>query len=251
MRHIRNPETFSDLTVVWYSSNYLDDRNPHFMNNTKEILRKNIADTKLISVSQKPVDFGENICVGDIGRSNRNLYWQILQGAKAAKTKYIATAEDDILYAPDNFAFRPKEGHIGYNMNKWSFFTWVYPLVFSWKRRIVINSMVAERDVFVKAMEARFEKHPDYLGEDYCSEPGRYDKYLGVPVVPIDEYYSAYPNLVYSHEDALGYVTRGPNKELGGMRCTELVPWGSCQDAMKIYDENYVAEKCETCGRYL
>src|SRR3972149_2247663 len=131
MRHIP-PTTFPDLTVVFYTSNYLPDSNPHFFNNMTRLLKETILDTPLISVSQKPLDLGENICVGEIGRSNRNLYWQILQGAKAAKTKWIATAEDDIIYSPDHFEYRPHADTIAYEMNKWSFFTWYYPLVFSW-----------------------------------------------------------------------------------------------------------------------
>jgi hypothetical protein len=250
MKHLK-PTTYDDLTIVYYSSNYLDDRNPHFINNTKRILLESIADTPLISVTQRPTDLGTNICVGNIGRSNRNLYWQILQGAKAAKTKYISTAEDDILYAPDNFAYRPKDDAIAYNMNKWSFFTWSDPLVFSWKKRVVINSMVAPRELFIASMEERFAKHPDYLDEDYCSEPGRYDKALGVKEVKIEEYYAAYPNLVYSHEDAFGYIARGPNKELGPVRGTELVPWGTVQEAMQLYDKDYNPIKCDKCGRYI
>lgn len=250
MKHIP-PTTFNDLTVVYYSSNYLEEHNPFFVENTKRILRETILDTPLISVSQKPMDFGENICVGEIGRSNRNLYWQILQGAKAAKTKWIATAEDDILYSPDHFAYRPKEDIIAYEMNKWSIFTWSKPPVFSWRRRKVVNSLICTKELFVNAMEERLAKYPNYEVEKLCAEPGRYDKHLGVKFVRTEEYWSAYPIVVFSHEDALGYVSRGPNKELGPLRGNELVHWGTPQDVLKLWKKDYKPEKCSLCGHYV
>jgi hypothetical protein len=248
MRHIP-PTTFEDLTCVFYTSNYLQDSNPHFFNNMTRMLKETIKDTPLISVSQKPMDFGTNVCVGDIGRSNRNLYWQILQGVKAAKTKWIATAEDDIIYSPDHFEYRPKEDVMAYEMNKWSFFTWSDPLVFSWRRRKIINSIICTKELFVNAMEERLAKHPQYLSEEHCGEPGRYDKELGVKEIKTEEYYSSYPIVVYSHEDAYGYLSRGPNKELGPLRATELVGIGNVHQVQSYYDKDYKYGPCPECGQ--
>ena len=76
-----------DLTVIYYTANYLNNR---FADRVREQLIRAIGQTPLISVSHKPMDFGENICVGDIGRSVYNIYKQVLIGARAAKTKYVA-----------------------------------------------------------------------------------------------------------------------------------------------------------------
>jgi len=95
-----------DLTVIYYTSNYLEEKNPYFLENTKKQLLKAIGNIPLITVSQKPTIIGNNctnICLGDIGRSHLNIYWQILQGCKAAKTKWVAMAEDDILYSEQHF----------------------------------------------------------------------------------------------------------------------------------------------------
>ena len=236
MKHAK-PKTHSDLTVIYYTANHLDKTNPYFVANTRRILKESILDTPLISVSHQPMDFGENICVGDIGRSFKNVFMQILIGAKAAKTEYIAMAEDDVLYSPDYFHHRPKSDTISYEMNKYSFFTWSDPLVFSWRRRKIINSMVCNRELFIKAMEERFAKYPEYDNK-YCGEPGRYDKHLGVTPVKTEEHYSAYPNVVFSHEHALGYITGGrpgPNKQLGNLRGDWLNPWGSVNDVMDLW----------------
>jgi hypothetical protein len=64
---------------------------------------------------------------------------------QAATTEYIATAEDDTLYHKSHFAFRPK--CFGYNMNKWSLFTWSDPPIFSnkWDKAIHPLSWLVER----------------------------------------------------------------------------------------------------------
>ncbi|KKL05880.1 hypothetical protein LCGC14_2601630, partial [marine sediment metagenome] len=74
----------SDITVVYYTSNYMTGK---FIEKTKEQLLSVIGDLPLISVSHKPMNFGTNICVGDVGRSHLNIYRQILVGARGARTK--------------------------------------------------------------------------------------------------------------------------------------------------------------------
>jgi hypothetical protein len=64
----------------------------------------------IVSVSQKPIDFGENICVGKRGASYANEYRQILIAAHAAKTEWVVAAEADFLYPPAYFSFEPPEG---------------------------------------------------------------------------------------------------------------------------------------------
>src|SRR3989338_4917546 len=146
-----------DLTIIYYTSNYLDDHNPYFLANTKKQLLEAVGNLPVISVSQKPIDLGTNICLGDIGRSHLNIFRQILVGAKAAKTKYVAMAEDDILYSCDHFhTYLPEKDKFAYNMSKWSIYTWTKPPTFSFKARLVVNSLIAKRDMLVEAMEERF-----------------------------------------------------------------------------------------------
>src|SRR3990167_5034053 len=95
-----------DTTVIYYTCNYLDEANPHFLRNTRKQLLEAMVDMPMVIVSQKPTLFGWdsiNVCLGDIGRSHLNVYRQILEGCKAAKTKYVALAEDDILYSEQHF----------------------------------------------------------------------------------------------------------------------------------------------------
>lgn len=228
-----------DLTVIYYTSNWLDTHNPFFLKNTKKQLIKAGGDLPLISVSHKPMDFGTNICVGNIGRSHLNIYRQIMIGARAAKTKYVAMAEDDILYSYEHFhTYLPEKDRFAYDMAKWSIFTWTKPPMYSFRtNRKVVNSLVAKRDMLVAAMEERFAKFPDEskVPLQYWGDPGRYENKLGVTVRETEEFYTTCPNIVFSHPQAMGYEGLGNRKKLGDIRATEIPYWGQAEDIVKLY----------------
>lgn len=235
--------TKNDLTIIYYTANWLDTKNPYFLENTKKQLLKAIGDLPLISVSQKPMALGKNICIGDIGRSHLNIYRQILIGAKEAKTKYVAMAEDDVLYSYQHFHYKlPKKDVFLYDMNKWSIFTWTKPPIFSFRtNRKVVNSLIAPRDMLVNAMEERFKKFKGIPEEKiplhYWGDPGRYELKLGVTPRETEEFYSDCPNIVFSHPEAYGYLSRGTRKRLGDLRAIELPYWGRAEDIVKLYEK--------------
>ncbi len=91
-------------TIVYYTSNREDET---FEKKIKDKLLSVCGNIPIISVSQKPIDLGQNICVGDVGTSDHNLFRQILIGCQAVKTPYIISCEADCLYPPDYFQFVP------------------------------------------------------------------------------------------------------------------------------------------------
>jgi hypothetical protein len=93
-----------DLTVIYYTANREKDA---FEDRIKATIMENMGDLPLISVSQKPIDFGHNICVGEVGASGHNAFRQFYIGAEAATTKYIAPAEADMLLPKEYFTYRP------------------------------------------------------------------------------------------------------------------------------------------------
>ena len=94
------------LTVVYYTSNREDEA---FEKKIRERLLETIGNLPLVSVSQKPIDFGKNICVGDVGVSNQNVFRQLQIGAMNATTPFIATAESDCLYPKEYFEYIPDD----------------------------------------------------------------------------------------------------------------------------------------------
>jgi hypothetical protein len=96
---------FKDLyTIIYYSGNR---ENQEFEQKIIDNLKEQAGDIPIISVSQKPMNLGKNICVGDVGFSYLNEWRQILIGAKEAKTPYIIFAESDFIYSKDYFRFIP------------------------------------------------------------------------------------------------------------------------------------------------
>lgn len=68
----------------------------------------------IVSVTQKPMDLGMNICVGDVGCSGFNMFRQVLIGLEAADADYVISAESDCLYPPDYFSWRPERLDVCY-----------------------------------------------------------------------------------------------------------------------------------------
>lgn len=227
----------SDLTVIYYTSNFIPDK---FMEYTKRELLKAARDIPLISVSQKPMNFGKNICVGNIDRTHLNIYRQALRGAKEATTKYIAMAEDDVLYSPGCFTCHtPTPGVFAYNQNVWCLYTWVKPPVFSFKNRINLYSLICERELFIEAMEERFAKWPDEskINIGMWAEPGKYEgsKHLGVTERKTEIFWSLTSNIAFSHQSALSFLNLGTRKKLGSLLSYEIPYWGRALDIVKEY----------------
>lgn len=224
-----------DLTICYYTANVVPE---HFANATRGYLLQAIGGAPLISVSHKPIDFGDNIVV-DLPRSQASIYRQVLLGAKAAKTDYVAMAEDDVLYSPAHFDFRPKDGHWGYNMNAWSVFTWGEPL-FTYKApggRRNLNGLICQRQLLIDHLEERFKLWPNEVNINIFGEPGKYDNQLGTTPYPSQDFYTNPPNIVFSHQTNLQFQGLGKRKALGQIRATEIPYWGNINEIRSIYDD--------------
>lgn len=92
----------TDSTIIYYSSG---TESSSFEKKIQDTILENSGGLPIISVTQKPSDFGLNIDVGDVGASEMNMLRQILIGCYAATTKYVISAEADSLYGPDYFQF--------------------------------------------------------------------------------------------------------------------------------------------------
>jgi hypothetical protein len=137
-----------NLTVIYYTSNR---ENQEFEKKIRQELLKVIGDIPLISVSQKPLDFGENICVGDIGVSDQNAHRQFQIGAKAAKTKYVCSAEADFLYPREYFEFEPTGDSVYRNENDWVIFCYKKWINYRYnKKPFIIGTQICKREDIVK-----------------------------------------------------------------------------------------------------
>jgi hypothetical protein len=225
--------TKDDVTVVYYTANVLSEP---FVSNTKKKLLEAIGGLPLISVSKKPMDFGQNICVGDTPRNHIWTYRQALIGAKAAKTKYIALAEDDIFYSSEHFTrHTPTPDTFAYNGNVWSLFTWGTP-IFSWRSRRALHSLLCERGLFIDTIDELFTKYPndDEFPVHRLGEPGRYEHRQGTTPRKTEMFPANVPNIAVSHPEAIGFEGLGMRKKHAGLRETTLPYWGSAEEVLKL-----------------
>lgn len=65
------------------------------------------GDLPVYSVTQKPMDFEFNMCVGDVGTSGFNFCRQLQLAVGMSTADYVISCESDCLYSPDYFKFVP------------------------------------------------------------------------------------------------------------------------------------------------
>jgi hypothetical protein len=99
------------LTIIYYSSNH---ENPEFEKKVTDNILSVCGDTPIISVTHNTMNFGKNICVGRVGRSDNNVFRQIMIGCEAANTPFIATSEADCLYPPGYYGYIPEDINMAY-----------------------------------------------------------------------------------------------------------------------------------------
>jgi len=181
----------SDLTILYYTANTIPEATRQKVSSYLLKVTKN--QYPIISVSQKPINFGKNICVGEIGRSKYNCYKQILIGVQKVKTKYVACAEDDTLYSAEHFLFRPKAGVFTYDTNVW------YSTENSYWRRDEVNNRggmwgcISTTSALLKNLTKRYSMYPTdplpkgdkHLPETknrflFWGEPGYHDEVFGI-----------------------------------------------------------------------
>lgn len=223
----------ADTTIIYYTDNTLE---PTLDKKVQDHLVKAADGKPIISVSQKPVKLGTNICVGDIGRSHHSMYRQILEGAKAAQTRFVALAEHDCFYSSEHFNWTPhRDDTFYYNLNHW-FVDWNGAhdgrYSYSYRRRLALSNLVCNRELLIEALGSRIRLiengHSLIRGLPGACEPG---------VLLESEAFTGAPTGGKKHR-AEGFRTETPNLDIrhggnfsgrrkGKNRRYSLAPWGS------------------------
>ena len=217
----------NDITLLYYTANTIEEQ-------LGESVRKHLLSIKgnlpIVSVSQKPLEFGKNICVGEIGKTYYNCYKQIFTGAYAIKTKYVACCEDDTLYSKEHFKHRPSNEKVfSYNKNMW----YCEETEFWTKGWTGMLSCIVSTQYLIDTLKPKFDKYPTepvYRPNRISSvfqEPGRYDK------AKTEYWESKIPIVTFNYFNAMGgkaKSTAHPPKST-----LNLKPWGDCWDLKKKY----------------
>ncbi len=152
----------NEITIIYYSSN---KEKPEF----EEKIRKNILEVSggipIISVTQKPIDFGKNIVVGDVGTSGFNMFRQVQIACREANTRFVLSAEADCLYPPDYFTFIPEKDDICYR-NK-NLYVMPQHRPYFWKKEEgATHAQIVGREFYLKTLDKLFAGAPDWSTEE-------------------------------------------------------------------------------------
>lgn len=226
----------NDLTVVYITANEIPES---FAKATREYFVKAVGEASVICVSKKSMDTSIKNIISTNSRSHISIYRDALMGVKQAQTKYIAIAEDDILYSSEHFKKRPsRSGVFAYNIACWSIYTWSDPPIFSYTGRRNHGMLICERDLYIKAMEERFSKYPDdsKVNLSVWAEPGKYERQLGVTVQESEVFYTDPACVMFSHPKGLSMGNLGTRKRLAPIRALEIPFWGRAEEVVKLYE---------------
>lgn len=214
-----------DISAVFYTAEYISST---FYENVYNRLLEALDGIPLIVIKKDP----------SVPRSHFQIYRQALEGAKQATTKFIACVEDDQLYSPAHFKYRPKNKPFAYNLAYWGLYTWQDPPMYNYKGRKNLGNLICDRVAFIEAMEERFAKYPepDSSLKDVWAEPGRYERMLGVKIQELEDFYSQPPNIKFSHQTELSFEGLGARKRSGELRAYSIPYWGEASKIRALYD---------------
>jgi hypothetical protein len=151
------------ITIVFCSSNR---EHPIFEQRIRDSIIKNCGDIPIISVTQKPVDFGENICVGtSVGVSGFNYFAQTLIGCKKVKTPFVLSCDADCLYPPDHFQWVPPKDDVCYR-NSNTFVMGDHRNYWYHKPEGATHSQIVGRDYYIETLEKLFDGAPKWSKEE-------------------------------------------------------------------------------------
>ena len=218
-----------DLTVIMPTFNKVPRKWAAYH---KQVLFDAIGETPLITISREPLDWGQNLLQTEYGLLN--LLKQLLRGARLAATPFIAIAEDDTLYPKEHFTFRPPLDRIAYDMNRWIVFTWGKPLYFH-KPHASNGGMIAPRELFIEALEARFARYPDEMPRWLLKEVGRHEGKYGMKEIQTLNFYSSSPFLCFNHDYSVDSSQVHHNKRVWAVQAFDIPVWGRAEDVRKRF----------------
>jgi len=165
-------------TIIYYSGNR---EKPEMEQKVVDDMMSKAGNMPIISVTQKPMNVGKNICIGDVGFSYLNERKQILMAAKLVETEYIITTESDFLYPPDYFNFEPT----GDNMYRWQN-VWIIWLQgkrkdFCHKSSVSDGAQIVKRDFLINLLEKYLAPYPGWYIKNNKETDPRHSPYHHVP----------------------------------------------------------------------
>lgn len=195
-------------------------------------LEEVIGDSPVITVSYEPMNWGINLIQKEY--SYANVLKQMLRAAKIAKTKWIGMADDDTLYPPNHFTYRPGTDGFYYNFNRWQLATWM-PQFYFHRPTPGNGCMIATRQLLIQKMEERLSKNPDLSGKYHCRELGTWTKWTGFDEPRYSPFYTKESLVSFVHDYSADPSSRKHQKTIYPVRACDIPYWGRSEDLAKKF----------------
>lgn len=148
--------------IIYYTSNREDEG---FEQRVRENILRVSGGLPIISVSHKPIDFGKNISVGDVGASGFNMFRQVQIALNNTDADFVISAESDCLYPPEYFQYTPSRDDICYRTSS----LYVMPdkrAFYFHKKEGATHAQVVGRKYYLNRLNELFKGAPDWSVEE-------------------------------------------------------------------------------------
>jgi len=219
--------------IVYYTDNLLDE---DIMRACQRQIEK--SGLPIVSVSLRPIDFGENIVV-DGERGPLTMFKQILAGLEAIDTDVVFFAEHDVLYSTSHFDFTPGERDLFYyNQNSWKVESETGKALFHYSNHL--SGLCAYRQLLLKHYRKRVEiVEKNGFSNRIGFEPATHNRKERIDDYKHEVWMSEIPNIDIRHNTNLT-KTRWNKEEFRNQRFTkgwtisdEVPGWGVTKGRFK------------------
>jgi hypothetical protein len=163
-----------DKGIIYYTDNRIDE--PIIPIVQKYILKANLP---IVSVSLRPINFGQNIVLEGLFRSYPTMVKQILTALEVSTAEYVFFCEHDVLYHPSHFDFIPSRDDIYYyNINNWR---WDYPKdrAIQYDGLTSLSMLCANRQLALNHYKLRQQKIEEWGWDKVRSREPRWARRMG------------------------------------------------------------------------
>jgi hypothetical protein len=205
--------------IIYLTSNRED---PQFEAKIQADLLSKCGGIPIVSVSQKPVSLGKNICVGEVGASGFNFCRQVLIACENTDADLVIHAEADCLYSPDYFSYIPPKIEVCYRNS--NIYIQKYRQDFVCKKGGSTFSSIVGREFYIKRLRELFTGMPTW-----STEMRNFPKEIGKLYFDHYEYFQTeYPCI--SFKTGKGMRKHSPSSEVPVYK---LPYWGSIKELKK------------------
>lgn len=196
-KYVQSAKSEASIGIVYYTDNRLD---PRIMDAVQRQITKNLNGHQLVSVSLKPLAFGDNVVLG-LQRGFLAMAQQILAGLSLLDTDFCFMAEHDILYSDKYFSsfIPPRRDRVYYNENVWRLRTDTGETLFHYHKSL--SQMCGDRSMLIDHFReriARIERGDSSFRMGF--EPGTKSiRNGGVDDLRSEVWFAATPNIDIHH----------------------------------------------------